>query len=75
MFNVVFCFAKSVVNNLNVSFSRLITSVGEERAVFFSAIVYSYFYCFCSKEFLFLGKCCAILLWRFLGVNHLKHQT
>ena len=31
MFSVVFCIASSVVYNLNVSFSRLITSVGGER--------------------------------------------
>ena len=40
MFYVVFYIALSVVFSLNVSFSRLITSVGEERAVFFSASVY-----------------------------------
>ena len=36
-----FCIAYSVVNYLNVSFSRLITSVGGERADFF----------FCSEGF------------------------
>ena len=50
MFNVVYCIVESVVYYLNVSFSRLITSVGEVRAGF-SAIEYSYFCCFCSKEF------------------------
>ena len=37
---------------LNVSFSKLITSVGEERAVF-SAFDYSYYCCFCSKAWCF----------------------
>ena len=56
-------------------------SVGEERqrerergrAGFFSAIDYSCFCCFCSKEFLFrpvLGKCCIILLWHCLGLPY-----
>ena len=35
MFNAVFCIAQSAVYYLNASFSRLITSVGVERAVFF----------------------------------------
>ena len=47
MFCVVFCIAYSVVNHLNVSFSGLITSVGEERADF-SPIDYSLSYGFCS---------------------------
>ena len=42
----------SVVNYLNISYGRLITTVGKERAVF-SSIDYSYFYCFCSKKFPF----------------------
>ena len=52
VFYVVFCIALSVVYHLNVSFSRLITSVGEERAVFFCYRLL-YLCCFCSKEFLF----------------------
>ena len=35
MIYVVFYIALSVVFSLNISFSRFITSVGEERAVFF----------------------------------------
>ena len=42
MLHVVFCIAYSIVNYFNISLSRLITSVGEERAVF-SAINYFYF--------------------------------
>ena len=62
---------------LNVRFSRLITSVGEQRAGF-SAIDYSYFCCFCLEEFLFLcvlGKGCIILLWHSLGLpfNYLEN--
>ena len=53
MFNVVFCIALSVVFYLNVNFSRLFTSVQEERAGV-SAIDNSYFSCFCSEELLFL---------------------
>ena len=35
MFHVVFCIAYFVVSYLNVSFIRIITSVGERRAVLF----------------------------------------
>ena len=41
--------ARSVVCCLNVGFSRLITSVGEEWTGF-SAIDYSYFCRFCPKD-------------------------
>ena len=47
VFYVEFCFAWSVVYYFDVSFSRLITSVGEERAGF-SAMVNSLFCCFRS---------------------------
>ena len=40
MFNVIFCIVLSVVYYLNVKFSTLIASVGEEMAGF-SAIDYS----------------------------------
>ena len=72
-FNVVFCVAWSVVWYLNACFSSLITSVGEGRAVFFSDIDYSYFCCFCSKEFLFLsvrGKRYVILFWHSMGLPY-----
>ena len=70
MFYVAFCIALSVVYYLNVNFSSLMNSVGEERAGF-SDIDYSYFCCLFSKEFLFvLGKGCVILLWNFLGLPY-----
>ena len=40
----------TLVNYLNGSLSGLSTSAGEERTDF-SAISYSWFCCFCSKEF------------------------
>ena len=50
VFDVVFCIAWSVVYYmyLNVSFFRLITSVGEKRVVYF-AIDCTHFGCFYSK--------------------------
>ena len=75
MFNVVFCIACSVACYFGISFSRLITWVGEERErerereSCSSAVDYSYFYYFCSKEPLFLyvlGKGYVILLWHCL---------
>ena len=62
MFYVAFCIALFVVYYLNVHLSSLMNSVEEEKAGF-SDIDYSYFCCFCSKEFLFLfvlGKGCVI---------------
>ena len=60
MFNVVCCLAWSVVYFLKVSNSSFISSVGEEKAVFFSAIDYSYFCC--SSSPWMLGKGYTILL-------------
>ena len=50
MFYVVFCIAYADVYYFDINFSGLITSVCGESANL-SAIVYSYFFCFCLKEF------------------------
>ena len=47
---ILHCLVSRLNLYLNVRFSRLITSVAEERAVL-SAIDYLYFCCFYSKEF------------------------
>ena len=63
----------SIVSYLYVSFSGLITSVGEERANF-SALVYLYLICGSVRLgfliLLVLGIGCVILLWHSLGLPY-----
>ena len=46
---VVFCIAYSVVNYLDIKYSGLITSIGEERVVFFC-------YCFTCNYVVFVRR-------------------
>ena len=62
------CISYSIVSYLYVSFSGLITSVREERAIFSAIIVVSVW-----RDYLFLfvlGIGCIILLWHSLGLQY-----
>ena len=66
------CRSYSVVSYLYVSFSRLISSVGEERAIFLLCITRSYVVSVRRDFhfFLVLRVGCVILLWHSLGLSY-----
>ena len=75
-FYVIFYFAYSLVNCLNVGFSELITSVEEEGAEFPISIT-RYSVGSVRWSFLFLWvlrKCCITLLWHFLDFPYNYHR-